>query len=243
MLSRIRKKSFFFYAFLTFIIIIIGQLPVVLHVLNTPQGSYYPYLDTLAPSDYYYPAMVRFGMGSDWLLKIPYVSNEHQGSFIQIFFVFLGKVALVTGLGPAEVFAVSRVLGGIIFIAAVVYFLHRILPRDKARIAFLFFLLAQPLPASLNIFKEDFGMWVWHFGEAARRISSLPSHYTIGKGLAVLALGLIIHALKTKSIKLAVVSGIVMFSAGMIYPPPVFIILFSLGVAGIIWIIIKVFKS
>src|SRR3990167_6297916 len=115
-LKHIILNPLFFYLLLSIVIIFVGQLPFVLHVFNTPQGSYYPYLDTLAPSDYYYPALVRYGMGPDWLLKIPYVPSEHQGSFIQIFFVFLGKIAAVSGLGPAEVFAVSRVLGGIIFI-------------------------------------------------------------------------------------------------------------------------------
>ncbi len=93
-ISRLIKNELFFYSFFSFFIIFIGQLPVILHIFHTPKGFYYPFLDTVAfASDYYYLGLIRYGMGNDWLLKIPYVTVDHAGSLIQIFFLALGKLS------------------------------------------------------------------------------------------------------------------------------------------------------
>jgi len=235
-LKTIFSHDRYFYGFLIFLIIFIGQLPIILHYFHTPAGYYYPLLDKPSFSDYYYLGLIRYGMGSKWLLQIPYVIADHQASVIQIFFVILGKLSLVTGVGPAEMFALFRILGGLLYALSVAIFLKIILPQMQAKLAFVFFLFAQPLPG-LDIFGKtgiNFDNWVWHFGEAARRISAMPPHYTFGKGLAVLSLVFLILYLKNKKIKYSLVAGLLIFLAGMIYPPPSFIMAFSLAVAFVV---------
>lgn len=224
-----------FYTVLTAIIILLGQLPIILHLFRNPKGYYYPLMDRVSFSDYYYIALIRFGMGADWLVKIPYVVEEHKASLIQVFFIWLGKLSLLTGIGPAEIFAVFRVLGGMVFVFSAIVLFRIILGREKARWAFLFFLLAQPWPF-FNLSKylfQDFDVWIWHFGEAARRISAMPPHYTFGKGLAVLSLGLFFLFLKKGKSKYLLLTGLLIFMAGIIYPPPVFIVLFSLIITSV----------
>lgn len=228
------SKDRYFYGILILFVLFLGQLPIILHILHTPKGFYYPFLDRTSFSDYYYLGVIRFGMGPDWLLKIPYIIYDHQASVIQIFFVMLGKLSLVTGAGPAEMFAVFRVLGGLLYAVSAAVLLKTILGKNQARLAFIFFLFAQPLPA-LDFFTRigsDFDVWVWHFGEASRRLSAMPPHYTIGKALAVFSLAFFFRWVKNRDTKYIVPAGLSIFIAGIIYPPPVFIIIFSLA-AGI----------
>lgn len=236
MINRIRaffSKDKYFYGFLIALILLLGQLPIILHILHTPKGFYYSLLDRVSFSDYYYLALIRFGMGPDWLLKIPYVTEAHKASLIQVFFVWLGKLSLLTGINPAEMLAIFRVLGGVVFIIAAVIIFRIILGKDKSRWAFLFFLLAQPLPYfdSTKYLWQDFDVWIWHFGEAARRLSAMPPHYTFGKGLAVLSLCFLFLYLKNKKIKYSLMALGLIFATGLIYPPPVFILCFSLVIS------------
>lgn len=233
----------FFYGSIIFFIIFIGQLPILLHILHTPQGYYYPYLDKISFSDYYYLGLIRYGMGQDWLLRIPYVATAHAASFIQIFFVWLGKLSLMTGIGPAEVFSLFRILGGLVFLLSGVFFFKLILPASKVRLASLFFLFAQPLFLRENpSFFEEFKVWVWHFGEAARRVSVMPPHYTLGKGLAILSVCFLILYFKKTKAYFIVIASLLIFISGIIYPPPAFIVVFSLGVTVVVRFFIRFTK-
>ncbi|OGG03296.1 hypothetical protein A2W14_02840 [Candidatus Gottesmanbacteria bacterium RBG_16_37_8] len=232
-ISSIRSN---FYVKLGFLIIIIGQLPILLHIYHTPSGYYYPFVDQVSASDYYYIAIVRFGMGADWLLKIPYVTTYHQASIIQFPFIILGKLSLLFGIGPAEMIAIFRVIGGIILTASAVLLLSSILPKKIRKSAFILFLFTEPLPSfTKSIFTDDFLAWVWHFGDAARRISIAPVHYTIGKGLCLLSLFFLFAYMEKKRISLFYFALLIIVVSGIIYPPPNFIIAFSLTLSILIY--------
>lgn len=235
-LKKLYTSDLFFYGALCACIVFLAQIPIILHWLQTPAGYYYPLIDRPSFSEYYYLALIRYGMEGGWLSHVPYVISDYQGSLIQILFVLMGKIGYVVPLGPAEIFALFRIIGGVILLASVISLLRLILSKNQARMAFFLFLFIQPLPYldKTNLlpgYFEDFDYFVWHFGEAARRVSMMPPHYTLGKGLAVLSLVFLILFLRKKRIKLSVIGGIIGFLAGMIYPPPVFILLVSMGVS------------
>lgn len=230
------SSDLFFYFTLIILIVMIGQLPVILHIFHTPKGYYYPYLDTVSSAgDFYYQALIRYGTGTEWLVRIPYINGAYQSSFIQIIFLWLGKISLITGIGPAEIYAISRISGGLIYVSSAVFLFKTILSRTLARMAFIFFLFAEPLaiPVSGNVFNQDFGKWTWFFEEAARRITLMPPHYTLGKGMALFSLVFLINFLKSRKISDLLWSLVLIFTAGIIYPPPVFIILVSLALSGL----------
>src|SRR3989344_5578400 len=190
------KKAFnresLFYFSLSLLIILAGQLPIFIHYFHTPVGFYFPFLDQSAPSDFYYIALIRYGMGMEWLTKIPYITVPHQASLIQIPFILMGKLSLFTGIGPAEMLAIFRIIGGSLFLFAAIKLINLLLPKNITKIAFLIFLFVEPLFSfKISIFREPYVDWIWHFGDAARRISVAPPHYTIGKGLALLSVFLL----------------------------------------------------
>lgn len=232
-----------FYFLFSLGIILLAQIPVFLHILHTPKGFYYPLLDQVSQSDFYYIALVRSGMGENFLTKIPYVSSDHPASLIQIPFILMGKLSLISGIGPAEMTALFRIFGGIILLISAILFIKIILPKNLQKITFLLFLLTEPLPTlKHSLFKEWYSQWVWHFGDAARRISSVPSHYSLGKGFALLSLYFLFAYIKSGKKKLLLTALVIAVLSGLIYPPPVFIIAFSLGSASFFYFLINARK-
>ena len=237
------KSDLLFYSAISIFILLLAQLPVILHIFHTPAGYYFPLIDQTSFSDFYYISVVRFGMGNGWLLKIPYITTPHQASIIQILFVLLGKLSLLTGLGPAETLFIFRILGGILLLISSILLIRLILPKNLQRLTFILFIFTEPFPDfAKTVLKEAYFTWVWHFGDAARRISAGPPHYSIGKGLAVLSLVLLFSYIKTgkKYLPVLFISTVVL--SGIIYPPPVFIILISLGICLLIWLLASKFK-
>lgn len=235
-LKKLWNNDIFFYFLISFGIIFLGQIPIILHFLQTPPGYYYPLIDRPSFSESYYLALIRFGMEGGLLTKVPYVVSPHQGSFIQILFPLIGKIGNFFPLGSPEIFAIFRIVGGLILLSSSVFLLRLILPKTQARVAYILFLLVQPIPFLdpqnlLPGYFEDFDHFIWHFGEAARRVSMMAPHYTLGKGLAVLSLACLILFLKKKKVRFALMGAIVGFLAGIIYPPPVFILLSSIVVS------------
>lgn len=240
MFKRIYSRDGFFYGFLLMLTIFIGQLPIFLRFLHTPSHFYFPLLDGGAFSDFYYIGLIRFGMENGFLLTIPYVPEQHQASLIQILFVLLGKISFVTRIGPAEILNLSRIGGGVVYGLSVIFLFKEFFSKQAARLAFLLFLFAQPIPLFFRDFiNQDFGIWVWNFHEASRRIGIQPPHYTLGRGLAIFGLTFLIQGIRRQNIRYILLSGLCIFVGGIVYPPPSFVVCFSLGVTIFFYAVIS----
>lgn len=231
MIKRLFAHTNVLYGILMLVILALGQLPILARIFHTPTDRYYPLLDKAYFTDYAYPAAMRYAMeGPEWLLKSSYVYRDHQASLMWFLYVVLGKIAGATGIGPFEVFALFRVVGGILLLVAAALVLRLVLPKRQALLAFVLFIFAQPFPFwnNGNIFTQDIGHFVWDTGEAARRISSLPPHYSLGKGLMLAALAAVLLAIRKPKRQRLLLSGVVVsiIAAGFIYPMPVFLLLF-----------------
>lgn len=247
-MKRIIQRDVLFYLAIVVFIILLGQLPIILRILHAPMDRYYPLLDKVHFTDYAYPAAMRFAMeGQEWMLKSSHVWADHQPSLMWFLYVVLGKVAALTGLGPFEIFALFRVAGGILLLVAAALVLRSVLPKRHVLLAFVFFVFAQPFPFwnNGNIFAQDIGHFVWDTGEAARRISSLPPHYSLGKGLMLLSLGLTVWAMRIRKNQWLVVAcaAAAIFAAGFIYPMPVFLLLFIVGVSLFVSVVLRKVQS
>lgn len=242
-LKQFLSRDFVFYFGLIFLIILIGELPIILRIFHTPQGYYYPLLDNITNADYYYPALIRQGMGSQWLTHVPYIPYEHPGSTIQILFILLGKLSKFTGVGPAEMFVLSKIFGAGVYILSASLLIRALLKKYQARFAFLFFLFNQPLPFySLSVILGNaFGVWewVWVYGEAVKKFTSLPIHYTLGKGLAILSLFFLYKYFHTRKKDLLLFASLFIIIGGIIYAPPVFILFFSLIGAFFVYVLLN----
>jgi hypothetical protein len=132
--------------------------------------------------------------------------------------------------------AIWRILGGGIYLLSAYVLFRIVVPIRFRKVVFLLFLCAQPLSTfTVDLLKDHYEVWVWHFGEAARRISAMPPHYTVGKGLTVLSIGLFLTYFAKKKPIILFASCISGFVAGLIYPPPVFILISSMVLGTVVY--------
>lgn len=235
-MKRLVHRDNLLYVAIIVLIIVLGQMPIIARIFHTPEGRYYPLLDKIFYTDYAYVAAMRFAMeGSEWMQKNAHVWADHQPSLMWFVYVVLGKIAKVSGFGPFEVFALFRVVGGILFLTAAAALLRLLLPKKQSLIAFALFAFAQPFPFwnNGNLMAQDINHFVWDIGEAARRVSSLPPHYSLGKGLMLVSLAAGFLAMRRQRGRLlwTVIAAGAVIAAGFIYPMPVFLLLFIFSVS------------
>ncbi len=59
-----------------------------------------------------YLAKMRLGWGGAWTFNLPYTPEAMPGAFIFTYYLFLGHLARLTGLGLELVYHLARVLAG-----------------------------------------------------------------------------------------------------------------------------------
>lgn len=227
-----RKSDLYFLGLAACFFLLVCAQDIVLRI-HTPPGHIYPYLLTTFWSKFYYLSVIMEGTGSGWLVYMPYVIAPHPGSLIHYLYFVLGKIASVTHLMPYQIYALARIGGALLFLGTAVLFLRRAVEPKLSRIAFFLYLLTEPWPFwnAGNIFVQDFGHWMWETGEAVRRIGMLPPHTTIGGGMAVLSLFLVLTPGGGNHWGRTLLAAVISFIAGVIYPVPTFVIGFSYGAA------------
>lgn len=227
-----RKSDLFFIGLATCFFLLASAQDVILR-MHTPPGYIYPYLLTVFWSKFYYLSLIMEGTGLGWLVHMPYIIVPHPGSFIHYLYFVLGKIASVTHLMPYQIYALSRIGGALLLLGAAALFLRRIVESKLSRIAFFLYLFTEPWPFwnAGNIFVQDFGHWMWETGEAVRRIGVLPPHTTIGGGLAVVSLLLVLTPGGGNHWGRTLLAAVISFIAGVVYPIPTFVIGFSYGAA------------
>lgn len=231
-----KKSSRYFISLAAFFFLLACAQDFILQ-MHTPRGFIYPYLLTTFWSKYYYLSLIMEGTGPGWFVHMPYVTIPHPGSLIHYLYFVLGKIAIVTHSMPYQIYALARIGGAILLLGTAVLFLRRAVEPKLSRIAFFLYLFTEPWPFwnAGTIFVQDFGHWMWETGEAVRRIGVLPPHTTIGGGLAVLSLFLVLTPGGGRHWGRTVLASVMSFIAGIIYPIPVFVIGFSYGAAVCCW--------
>ncbi|HSB90324.1 MAG TPA: hypothetical protein VLD63_09915, partial [Anaerolineales bacterium] len=80
-----------------------------------------------------YLAKMRQGMEGSWLFRLPYAAQPGGGTFLFVYYLFLGHVAAWTHLPPLVVFHIARVLGALAMFAAAAAFLRHMAPDGPGR--------------------------------------------------------------------------------------------------------------
>jgi hypothetical protein len=80
-----------------------------------------------------YLAKMRQGAEGDWLFHLPYTAEPGNGALIFLYYLGLGHLQRLIGLGPEVVYHAARVLGAGAMLAAAYVFYHQFLPTQAAR--------------------------------------------------------------------------------------------------------------
>lgn len=120
------------------IILIITSVPYVIGVLrSTPDHVFSGFVIAVEDGNLYLAKMNEGAHGA-WLFHLPYTSEPHMGTLFHIFYLLLGKLAVITTLAPIVIFHLARVIGAALFLFVLYRFIAMfVASRAARRIAFL----------------------------------------------------------------------------------------------------------
>ncbi|MBN1427682.1 MAG: hypothetical protein JXB07_04800 [Anaerolineae bacterium] len=221
------------------IILLIFSLPYIVGLLaSTPQMSFSGFLFGLEDM-YSYIAKMRFGARDGWSFQLVYTSEPHQGGYVFLPFLALGKLAaFITGQGAmitAETliitYHVARVLCGGLLLVVIYRFLAEFLPDvSRRRMAWCIALLTGGLgwiPIALN---QTVGLQLIELyvpeGFSTLLLFGLP-HLSLARAMLLVGWLALWKAIDTAGWRWAIIAGLAWLGMGIIVP-------FYVGLLGVL---------
>src|SRR3990172_10449621 len=72
-----------------------------------------------------YLAKMRQGAGGAWLFQLPYAAEPGNGALIFLYYLGLGHLQTLIGVGPEVIYHAARLLGAAAMLAAAYVFYHQ----------------------------------------------------------------------------------------------------------------------
>lgn len=191
------------------------------------------------PTDYnFYISRIRQGFEGKTSVIERYTGEEHEGSYIQVFYLVLGwvgRIFQVPGGRVADIYHVTRVVFGLVLLA----FIWQFVKRAFSLFPFSFYLLAFLLAITASTWpKLVFSQGGWRFGgympwwslmDSLQRITFIP-HLLAGQ---ILIIGLLLMLTNERAMRKGsnwIFTGILGFVLGIIFPPGLLFVYVVLGI-------------
>ena len=229
------KDSFFYPAVISIIFILI-TIPLITKIRATPPGYMYTYSQGYYLDYDYYLSLMR--QGRRWWWVYPVYTTEHAAAtVIQILYVYLGKIAFVTGLPNVIVYYLAK-YAFIIFFCTSLYLLLSLFFSGKwRRIAFLLILFSSSLPPIQLLggklsFIDPYPWWV-PFGSALHRVTTVP-HHLLSLALVMVTLYFWLR-FRQKKKRSFLAAALILQAIGILnFPPPGVVLAGGIGIFSLL---------
>jgi hypothetical protein len=109
------------------------SIPYILAATRQPPGFVFGGF-LLNPVDgFSYLAKMREGADGAWLFRLPFAPEPGAGAFLFVYYLLLGHLSRLLGVGPLVVFHLARAIGVMAMVAAAGAFLDRFVPEGHGR--------------------------------------------------------------------------------------------------------------
>ncbi len=120
------------------IALIITSIPYAVGALSSTPDQVFSGFVIAVEDGNLYLAKMNEGAHGAWLFHLPYTSEPHMGTLFHIFYLLLGKLAVLTTWTPIVIFHLARVIGAALFLVVLYRFIAMfVASRAVRRIAFL----------------------------------------------------------------------------------------------------------
>lgn len=176
---------------LSFIIIVIISVPYILGELTSGDELFFTgfLFNPLDGNSYY--AKMQIGINGGWKFHLPYTPEDGDEAFLFVFYIFLGHISRITGLGIRLVFHIARLVGAVFLLLVLYRFVQWSLGnRPGVRLIYAVLVVGSGLgwiAAFFGGFTPDF--WV---AEAFPFLSMYSNpHFPVGLALVLLLIMMI----------------------------------------------------
>ncbi|MBI3955743.1 hypothetical protein HY339_00650 [Candidatus Gottesmanbacteria bacterium] len=198
------------------------------------------------PTDFnFYLSRIRQGIEGRVTVKEQYTSEPHKGSFIHIFYLFLGwlgRWVRVPWHRAGDVYHVARIVFGGLLLVMIAQFCKKsfsfspIHPFTHSPITFLLAVTASTWPKLVNYnggWRLGGYMPWWSVMDSLQRITFIP-HLLVGQALIVFLIIALSDETTMKKPGNWIFLGVLAFMLGIIFPPG---LLFVIATAGVLTIL------
>ena len=128
------------------VVLVLSCVPYLVTVYATPEGWQFAGILVNPLDGNSYLAKMRQGFDGNWLFRLTYSPEPHQGAFIFTFYLALGHLAALAQLPLIIVFHLARLIAGFGLLVAAYRFIARVTSDPGERqLAFIFMLIASGL--------------------------------------------------------------------------------------------------
>lgn len=231
-------RGIVFYILACQMLLAVANIPFYRRIRNTPDG-FTSLKVHRGPTDYFtYLTFIRESRDGAWQVPALFTVPAAKPSFIYIFYIALGKVALITGLSPEAVYHLSRIFTAEVFFLAVLAVSVRLTGLRLGPWAAITGILSsapilpfgQPILTDAAQFRTA-GSW-WYNLDPVFRADWVQHHYA-GAAVMILAIYCLIGFYRHPSagnMVTAVISG---FVSAVIYPTTALITVFAFAASSV----------
>lgn len=160
------------------IFVVLSFLETFLYAIQTPTKTVYSFLHNYPEDYFYYLHLMRQGYDGQWLSTTRMTPEVFTPQLVAIFFIVLGKVALIFPLGMDALYTIARVTGAVTLMGCIYGVIRRVFPDLRYRIGALVITLSAT-------FWPDWGqngvhvpslIRVWTELDPLMRLSFIPHH-------------------------------------------------------------------
>jgi len=202
---KIIKSHLFFYFLYIFLVLILSYSATLHHFLVTPSGRIYSGVHFYSDDYATYLSLIKQGQDGRFTYQNRFTSEPHQGVFLHLDYLLLGKIGNLVNLNPIYTFHFSRIFYTLLYLALLILFLRQIAPPGLIKIVLLICLFSVSLPA----FKSDPANWLTIFlplypePNPLTRFASQP-HFLLAACFALLTFNLHLNTPQTKFKKILI---------------------------------------
>jgi len=186
-----KRSEWVFYWTVSLLFLAVSILPYLYAAISTREGMVFGGFLFNPIDGNTYLAKMQQGYSGAWQFVLPYTAAKSSGSFLFIYYLFLGHLARWLGLPLLWVYHLARLFGGVVLLAGLYRFTRHSLGESHAtRLAFLLAAFGSGMGAFALIvlpagqFTADF--WV---AEAYPFLSAFAApHFSLGLGLLLFLL-------------------------------------------------------
>jgi hypothetical protein len=231
----------FFLTVLLFILQLCLFLWITLRPFSiSPQGTSYFVLHGQGA----YAAYIRQAKEGAWKVTHPYTTRPNPAIYVQVLYVFFGKIAAVFSLDPVATFMVARVVVGLILFLATYWCITIVLPINLQSLAVLFTLGLEPGPlvseikniASLAMARP--AIFSYFPQEVVLRHFGLP-HHVLAEALGLLVFGNVFLFVKKSSWQRLVGIGVLTIIGTLSMPAYNSVLVITVFAVWFVWARVK----
>ncbi|MCL5961949.1 MAG: hypothetical protein M1358_22000 [Chloroflexi bacterium] len=193
-------------------------LPYLIAYFTTPSGLQFQGILVLPQDLFGYLTKMKLGADGEWLFRLAYTSEDHQGALLSIFYIALGRLSTAAGLPLILTFHLARLLTSVFLLVAVFYTGLTIFARkDLAWAAF-----------ALVSFASGLGWLLTPFGHLSSDLLIPESvtyytildnpHFPLAVGLLLLTFLAMLKAIERRNAGYALIAGLLTLIQTFIQP-------------------------